>query len=125
MSVQSSTRRRIVIIGGLLVLLATLPQAHAKLDKSEPAAGATVTAAPKQIQLWFNEKLDVAVSKIELTGPSGKVDLGPAHTMGDKSLMAGIRGKVVDGSYAVAWQTAGDDGHVAKGDFTFTLKLLH
>jgi methionine-rich copper-binding protein CopC len=111
--------------GLMLVGLAAFLQAHTKLEKSEPAAGVTVTAAPKQIQLWFNEKVDLAVSKIELTGPSGKVDLGPTHVMGDKSLMAGISGKVADGSYTIAWQTAGDDGHVAKGDIAFTLKVAH
>lgn len=125
MSIQLSTHRRIVIISGLLFVLAALVQAHTKLEKSEPRAGATITAAPKQIQLWFNEKLDVALSKIELTSPSGKVDLGPTHVMGEKSLMAGLTGKVVDGTYTVDWQTAGDDGHLVKGNFTFTLKLSH
>jgi len=108
-----------------LIGLTALVWAHTKLEKSEPSAGATVTAAPKQIQLWFNEKLDVAVSKVELTSPSGKVDLGPPHVMGDRSLMAAISGRVADGAYTVAWQTAGDDGHVVKGDFTFTVKLSH
>jgi methionine-rich copper-binding protein CopC len=124
-TIQSSTRRRIIFFSGLLLLLTAVPQAHTALTKSEPAAGKTVTAAPKQIQLWFNEKIDVALSKIELTGPSGKVDLTAAHAMGDKSLMAGISGKVAEGSYTIAWQTAGDDGHVVKGNVKFTLKLAH
>jgi methionine-rich copper-binding protein CopC len=126
MSVLSSTGRHIVVVSGLLLLLlAAVPQAHTALTKSEPAAGKTVTAAPKQIQLWFNEKIDAAVSKIELTGPSGKVNLSPAHAMGEKSLMAGISGQIADGSYTIAWQTAGDDGHVVKGSVKFTLKLAH
>ena len=122
---QSSNRRRIIAFSGLLFLLTAIPQAHTALTKSEPAAGKTVTAAPKQIQLWFNEKIDVALSKIELTGPSGKVDLTAAHAMGEKSLMAGVSGKVAEGSYTIAWQTAGDDGHVVKGSVKFTLKLAH
>jgi methionine-rich copper-binding protein CopC len=126
MSIRSSIRRRIIVVSGLLLLLGALPQAHTTLQKSEPKAGSTVTAAPKQIQLWFNEKVDVAVSKIELTGPSGKVVLGPMHAMGGgKSLMAGISGTIADGSYTIAWQTAGDDGHVQKGNVMFTLKLAH
>jgi methionine-rich copper-binding protein CopC len=112
-------------LGLAVVGLTALVQAHTKLEKSEPAAGAVVTAAPNQIQLWFNEKLDAAVSKIDLTSPSGKVDLGPPRVMSDKALMAGISGKLGDGTYTVAWQTAGDDGHLVKGDFTFTVKLSH
>ena len=104
-----------------LIGLTALVQAHTKLEKSEPAAGAAVAAAPKQIQLWFNEKVDPAVSKIALSSPSGKVELGPAHAMGDKTLMAPISGKMGGGTYTVTWQTAGDDGHVVKGDFTFSV----
>jgi copper resistance protein C len=126
MSALSTTRRHFIVVSGLLLLLlAAAPQAHTALTKSEPAAGKTVTAAPKQIQLWFNEKIDAAVSKIELTGPSGKVTLSPAHAMGEKSLMAGISGQIADGGYTIAWQTAGDDGHVVKGSVKFTLKLAH
>ena len=43
--------------------------------------------------------------------------------MGEKTIMAAITGTMVDGKYAVDWQTAGDDGHVQKGAFTFTLTL--
>jgi hypothetical protein len=125
MNVQLSSLQRLVLVGVFLMSLAAFPQAHAKLQKSEPAAGTTVAAPPKQIQLWFNEKLDVAVSKVELTGPAGKVELGPVHAMDAKSLMAAIGGKVADGAYTVSWQTAGDDGHVVKGDYTFTLKSAH
>jgi copper resistance protein C len=103
-----------------MIGLTVLVQAHTHLEKSEPAAGATVTVAPKQVQLWFNEKLDVAVSRIELTSSSGKVPLGPPHVTSDSVLVAGIRRKLADGTYAVAWQAAGDDGHMVKGDFTFT-----
>ncbi len=126
MTIQSSTRRRITVVCAFLLLLTAIPQAHTALTKSEPAAGKTVTAAPKQIQLWFNEKIDVALSKIELTGPSGKVELTAPHVMGDKSLMAGVSGNVGEGIYKPSpWQTAGDDGHVVKGNVKFTLKLAH
>jgi methionine-rich copper-binding protein CopC len=94
-------------------------------EKSEPATEAALTAPPKQLQLWFNEKIDVAVSKIELSSPAGTVALSPVHAMGEKSLMAGITGKMPDGTYTVAWQTAGDDGHVVKGDITFAVKTSH
>ena len=81
-----------------------------------------MSAPPPHIQLWFDEEVDVKVSKIELIGPSGKVALGPTHTIGSKSLMAVISGKMSDAPYSVVWQTAAaDDGHVSKGDFKFTL----
>jgi methionine-rich copper-binding protein CopC len=42
--------------------------------------------------------------------------------MGKNNVMAPIVGKMADGKYTVSWQTAGDDGHVQKGTFSFTLK---
>jgi methionine-rich copper-binding protein CopC len=96
--------------------------AHAKLVKTAPADGSTVATVPANVELTFNEPLDVKVSKVELVGPSGKVELGPLHAMSAKSLMAPVTGKLSDGAYTVNWQTAGDDGHVQKGKFGFTLK---
>ncbi len=104
------------------VLATVVLQAHTKLEKSEPAAGAALKAAPKQVQLWFNEKIDPKVTKIVLTGAAGEIKLEPAHPMGDKSLMTAISGKMADGAYTIGWQTAGDDGHVVKGDVKFTVK---
>ncbi|MBI3403571.1 MAG: copper resistance protein CopC [Acidobacteria bacterium] len=97
-------------------------EAHAKLMKTSPADKATVTKAPASVQLWFNEAIDVKLSKVEVTGPAGKVALGVVHAMEPKQLMGPITGKMADGAYTVDWQTAGDDGHVQKGSFTFTLK---
>ena len=67
----------VVAIALLVIGTAAVLSAHAKVEKSEPRSGTTLTAAPKQIQLWFNEEIDAAVSKIELTGGAGKVALVP------------------------------------------------
>jgi methionine-rich copper-binding protein CopC len=104
--------------------LTVMVQAHAKLEKSEPADKATITAPPPHVELWFNEKPDVKTSKIELRGASGPVTLGPVHSMAPKTLMAVVSGEMPDGSYTTSWQTAGDDGHVLKGQFTFALKRV-
>jgi len=104
-----------------LFAAAALIQAHAKIEKSEPAANSTIATVPTSVQMWFNEAPDLKVTKVELAGASGKVELGPAHSMGKNNIMAPIVGKMTNGKYTVNWQTAGDDGHVEKGTFTFTL----
>lgn len=114
----------VTLVGAMLtaMTLAVAVQAHAKLLKTSPADKATVTKAPTSVQLWFNEAIDVKLSKIEVSGPDGKIALGTVHAMEPKQLMGPITGKMADGVYTVNWQTAGDDGHVQKGSFTFTLK---
>jgi methionine-rich copper-binding protein CopC len=120
MSVKTAVR----IVSGTLVVLALslVVGAHTKLEKSVPADGATLTAAPSSVELVFNEKPDVKLTKIAVTGPSGKVALGPAHSMSEKSVMTAVTGPLADGKYAVTWQTSGDDGHVVKGAFSFSVK---
>lgn len=123
MKTRISQLIRLAIIVAVGLMLPALLKAHAQLQKTQPAAGETVSTAPPHIQLWFDEEVDVKVSKIELTGPSGKVALGPTHTMDAKSLVADLTGKLASATYTVNWQTAAaDDGHVSKGDFKFTLK---
>ena len=96
--------------------------AHMKFAKSAPAPNATIAAPPSSIQVWFTQDPDPKLIKLAMTGPSGAVALTNVHTMGDKSVMATVGDATPDGAYTVAWQAAGNDGHVQKGEFKFTLK---
>ena len=121
---RNRSRCWIVVALGLLMMgTAVWLHAHTKLLKSEPTAAATLSAAPKQIQLWFDEKIDPAVSKIEVVGAAGKLGLGPARAADEKSLVADVTGAVTSGAYSIVWQTAGEDGHIVKGALDFSVKL--
>ena len=102
--------------------LATLAFAHNKLMKSAPAAGAALTASPARVEMWFAEKPDLALSKIAVKGATGAVETGPIHANSATSIVTDFKGKLANGQYVVSWQTAGDDGHVSKGDFSFSVK---
>jgi methionine-rich copper-binding protein CopC len=104
------------------VALVTLALAHNKLLKSAPAAGAALNTSPARVEMWFAEKPDLTVSKIAVKGPRGAVETGPIHANAETSIVADFKGKLAGGQYVVSWQTAGDDGHVAKGDFSFSVK---
>ena len=115
-------RRVLLLLVTLVVSTLVVVQGHTKLEKSEPANGAALSAAPPHLQLWFNESPDLAVTRIVLVGPAGTVDLSPTHLKGPKTVMAGITGPMRDGKYTASWQTAGDDGHLIKGEIAFTLQ---
>src|SRR5580658_10287165 len=122
MNPKTSRLAGIVSIVLVVLALSAVPRAHTKLLKTEPADGAVLSAVPQDVELWFDEKPDVSVSRIEIAGPSGSVELGPTHSMSEKSLMAVVKGNIGDGKYTVTWRAAGDDGHVSKGTFSFMLK---
>lgn len=114
-------RKRIGFVLILAIALAIPLYAHMKIQKTEPATDSTVNAAPKQIGVWFDETPDIKVTKMSLSGPSGPAPLAAPRVDG-KSISAAIAGSVPDGAYTASWQSAGDDGHVQKGEFKFTVK---
>jgi len=116
---MNSKRIAVVLI---FALAAAIPlYAHMKIEKTAPVADSTIKAAPKQIQVWFDEAPDIKVTKMNLMGPSGPVKLA-APAINGKSIVAAVTGTLADGLYDATWQSAGDDGHVQNGEFKFTLK---
>lgn len=119
------TRRMILgLAAGLALTMSATVFAHMKMAKSMPAADST-GAKPAKIQIWFTQTPDRAVSKITLSGASGEVKLGPLVIGSDKSMSAAVEGAMGDGAYKVSWQAAGDDGHVQKGEYSFTVRQTH
>jgi len=98
--------------------------AHAKLQSSDPQAGSTLGAAPKQVRLKFNEALEPAFSKITLLG-AGNREIPVAGTAVDKadpSVMTAQLPALGAGAYRLRWSTMTHDGHKTKGEVAFTVK---
>ena len=119
------SRRLRVVAGmtaaGFLLLLATAAFAHLKVSNTSPEDGATLSGPVRTLRVWFNQEPDLPLSKLELTGPNGPLNVEGLHTMGEKDLMARVSGRMPDGSYTAKWRTAGDDGHVLTGEWAFTI----
>jgi methionine-rich copper-binding protein CopC len=96
--------------------------AHLDASRTMPANKSTVTDAPARVQVWFTEPPSPRVSLLEMKGPGGEVALGELEVnREDRSVAAPVRGTLAPGSYEVSWRTAGNDGHVMRGTFTFVL----
>src|SRR5271168_5008157 len=46
--------------------------AHAFVDHAEPAVGSQIHSAPVQVKIWYTEKLEPALSKIQVFDSSGQ-----------------------------------------------------
>jgi methionine-rich copper-binding protein CopC len=110
------------LLAAMVVACAVPVFAHMKASKMEPAANATVTTSPARIQVWFTQAPDPKVSKLELAGPTGPLKLTGFQVTAGKSIVATVDGSLADGRYTARWQAAGDDGHVQKGEYVFTVK---
>lgn len=97
---------------------------HTVLVKATPAIDGTVKTAPTELVLWFNEHPDLSLSNIRLRAPdSAMVELGAVKAGTDSTaISAPIRGTLKPGKYTVLYRTAGDDGHVMRGSYSFTVQ---
>jgi len=96
-------------------------QAHAHLNRASPAAGSTVTPAPKEVVLSFTEKLEPEFSTIEVRDAkdtavqTGKASLDPAIPA---QLRVALK-PLPPGTYKVIWRVLSVDTHRTNGSFTF------
>jgi methionine-rich copper-binding protein CopC len=98
--------------------------AHAKLQSSDPRAGSTLDAAPKQVRLKFNETLEPAFSRIGLTGPrNDEIPLAATSVdQADPTVMAAPLPPLPAGEYRIRWTAMGHDGHKTKGEVRFKVR---
>jgi copper resistance protein C len=106
-----------------LSAVATEVAAHARVKRANPAVGGAVTAsaAPTELQVWFTEALEPALSTIEVVDRAGtRMDRGDVridpddHTQLRVSLLP-----LPPGQYRVIWRVVSIDTHFRSGSFPF------
>ena len=118
-----SQRASIVLATAAVMVLAApvAALAHAHLVRAVPAAGGTVNAAPSEVTLRFNEKLERAFSSVVVRDAAGKqVDKGDAAVdKNDRTIIRVMLQPLEPGVYKVEWRAVSADTHKVNGDFTF------
>lgn len=117
-------RRYVLIASTVLVAVAAAAtlSAHMAYSKSMPDQDATLNESPDHVQVWFTQDPEPAVSQLSLEGPGGEIPLGETKVGDEKSLVAAVPAALAPGSYTVKWRSAGDDGHVLRGDIAFSVR---
>lgn len=108
-----------------LGLAATAANAHPRLQASNPAPGAVLTTAPKDIRLNFSEDLVAPFTGLTLKNAAGKsIPTGKiAFLRGDTSkIVVPIGARLTPGTYNVAWHAVSVDTHRVTGSFSFKLR---
>ena len=113
--------RRSSLIGAIpLLLLFAMGEvsAHATLERAEPRVGNKVATVPREVTLWFTQKLEAAFSAITVTNAAGqRVDSGKTRVSGNQ-MSVPLRGGGA-GTYSVNWHVLSTDSHTTDGSFTF------
>ena len=108
----------LIFVAGLVRL-----EAHAFLERAEPAVGTTVQQSPSEVQIRFTENIEPAVSSIQVFDASGKeVDKRDLHLdRSDHALLHISLPQLGVRTYKVVWRVVSVDTHVTKGSFTFRI----
>lgn len=93
--------------------------AHAMLDRASPKVGSSSPIVPREVVLWFTEKLEPAFSTIEVRSADGSVvSSGKARVEAGNELHVTLK-TLGPGTYKVIWRVLSVDTHRTQGDFSF------
>ena len=92
--------------------------------RSVPAQRATLEASPVRVELWFNERLEPAYSRVSvLDEAKAQVDLRDAAVASDDARRLSVSlPPLAPGRYTVEFRVLSLDGHVVESRSTLTVK---
>ena len=108
-----------------LTLAAAVPLTppHFGLSKSMPEAGSTVTS-PEEVRLWFTQVPQEGTVQIRVV----EADDAGVHVMDavqdetdGRVFSVVLHGTLPPAAYTVSWRGMGEDGHVIRETFEFTV----
>lgn len=115
----------IVIMGMLAALVMSFAgraEAHAELRNASPSAGSQFDAAPSEVRLLFNERLDQGGSKLlVLNEDSRNVAEGDPQSVDEGKGLSIALPKLSEGHYTVSYSVISADGHPISGAYVFTV----
>ena len=125
----SEVRQLFKLLSLTLCVLATVTllappsvvSAHAVLDNSVPASGATVAISPAQIVLDFDEKVETALGYVRLFASDGTRVVLPevSSDAADSSIVRTDVPTLKDDTYVAVYRVQSADGHPVEGAITF------
>ena len=114
--------KRVILSLSMIVVTGSAQlEAHAFLERAEPAVGSTVQTSPREIRVLFTEKIEPALSSIRVFDTSGReVDKRDVHLdRSNHALLHVSLPRLEAGSYKVEWRVVSIDTHVTNGSFSF------
>ena len=113
----------VLLLIGALSALPVEVAAHARVKRANPAVGGVIiaTAVPTELQVWFTEKLEPALSTMEVVDDAGtRMDRGDVRIDPDDQTQLRVTLlPLPPGRYRVIWRVVSIDTHFRSGSFPF------
>lgn len=118
--------RKITVFLILLVLVQEIPvQAHSELEKTFPQSGQTLDKSPIQLELWFEDPVELITGSISVIDQQGHQVSGKAsvNTKNKRQVTFLFDQQLLTGRYTVNVDVISVDAHRIKESFGFDVKL--
>ena len=118
-----TTALALVLAAAMAAAPTTDAALHFALDRSAPEAGASVEA-PSEIRLWFTQEPQegtTSIRVVEAEDAGVHVTETAQHPDDPTSFYVQLHGTLPPGTYTVSWRGMGQDGHVVRDDFQFSV----
>jgi methionine-rich copper-binding protein CopC len=117
------TKAIVGLLCSMLVLaLPTILYAHAVLMDSNPKANSTVKGPTLSVWLRFNVRVDGSRSRSSLVLTDGTTLPLTLDTQAKPNLLSARATGLSPGKYKLQWQVLAADGHITRGEFTFSIE---
>ena len=112
------------LLYSFVLILPVTAHAHAIMVKSQPAVDSTVAESPKQVDVWFNDKVGSEYKALAVIDSAGKrVDnKDVAQETFDHSHLYITVPELAPDTYIVRYRVVSMDTHIVTGKFKFTIK---
>ena len=97
---------------------------HSGLQRAEPPVESTLKRPPREVKLYFSERLEPDYSTVQVRdGRGAQVDRQDAHADPSNPLLLRVTLRPLEhGAYTVIWRVLSVDSHVTEGRFTFRVE---
>src|SRR5216684_267693 len=119
-TLRRSTAARLLAcsLSALMLAFPAGARAHAFLVRSDPAAGARLSAVPGQLRLYFSEPIVGGSERLAVRILNGSQLPLPAPADQGSVVLQRLPSRR-KGVYLVDWHVLADDGHVTQGELAF------
>jgi methionine-rich copper-binding protein CopC len=123
MRLSPSTRGLVLAFVGCLIG-ASGAHAHSELRQAQPAPNSKHKNPPREVTLYFTERLEPAFSTVRVNDANGvEVDRQDAHIdPSDPRLLRASLRPLDPGAYTVNWRALSLDPHMSEGHFAFQVE---
>ena len=108
------------LCAALALLIPARLDAHAVLMESTPKASSTVHGPDLPVRLRFSVRVDGSRSRCTLILPDGSAKRLQLEPQTYPDILTAKIADLTAGKYKLQWQVLAADGHISRGELTFT-----